>query len=333
MVLSGLVIVVIGMTSGLAVWHGRNAALEEHRRGMNSLGVVLAEQTSRYVQVLDLVLRDVQTKVASFNVADPADFQRQLSTPAFHGYLAERLNNVPQADAVVLFDANGLVVNWSRLKPVARLSATDRDYYQHFKEHDDPGLFIGSLSKGRATGNLSLFFVRRINGAGGQFLGLALATVDVRYLGDLYRAAGEHLRQTVTLLRRDGTMLMRYPDTEAAVGVRLPQTSPWYRHVAGGGGSYVTSGVLNGTRSLVSVHPLPDYPLVIDILMEEVGCRCSMASRSPFYYGFCDRCGICPIEPDVGAGTAIPATGRAECQARGSCGQLERRAANPARLC
>ena len=39
--------------------------------------------------------------------------------------------------------------------------------------------------------------------------------------------------------------------------------------VAEGGGNYVTPGVLDGTRSLVSVHPLAEYPLVVDVLTEE----------------------------------------------------------------
>ena len=267
-ILSGFVVAVIGVIAGLAIWHSRNAALEEHRRGMNSLGVVLAEQTSRYVQVIDLILRAVQSQVTNLNINEPTDFRRQLGTPAFHTYLAERLNNVPQADALVLIDANGSVLNWSRPAPVAQINTVDRDYYQYFKDHDDTGLFIGSLSKGRATGQLSLFFSRRINGPTGQFLGLALGIVDVRYLSDFYQAAGEHLKAAITLLRRDGTMLLRYPNPESAIGVVLPQSSPWYSRMAGGGGSYVTPGVLDGTRSLVSVHPLPDYPLVVDVLME-----------------------------------------------------------------
>jgi hypothetical protein len=265
--LSGLVIAAIGATAGFTIWNNHRSALEEHQHGMNSMGVVLAEQTSRYAQVIDLILREVQLQIASLNVATPADFQRQLGTQDVQGYLAERVKNVPQADAIILIDASGLTVNWSRAWPVVPVDATGRDFYNHFKEHNDPDVFVGSLSRGRATGKLSLFFARRVTGPDGTFLGLVVGVVDVKYLSDFYQAAGEHLNEAVTLLRRDGTMLMRYPNPEAAVGVKLPLESPWYGRVAEGGGSYFTPGALDGVPSLVTVQPLRDYPLVVDILM------------------------------------------------------------------
>src|SRR5476649_611981 len=143
--LSAFVTVAIGVTAGLTIWHNRQSALEEHHRNMNSMGIVLAEQTSRYVQVIDLMLREVQSQIATLNMTVPADFERQLGTQEIHSYLAEHLKNVPQVDAIVLISANGVISNWSRAWPVVRIDSTDRDFYNYFKEHDDPGVFVGSL--------------------------------------------------------------------------------------------------------------------------------------------------------------------------------------------
>jgi diguanylate cyclase (GGDEF)-like protein len=268
--LSAFVTMAISATAGFTIWHNRKSALEEQRRNMNSMGIVLAEQTSRYVQVIDLILREVQSRIATLNVVTPADFERQLGTHEVHDYLAERLKNVPQADHIALIDANGVVLNGSQAWPVTHMVSSGRDFYKYFKEHDDLDLFVGSLSKSRGTSNLSLYFARRVNGPENRFLGLVLGVVEVKHLIDFYQTAGEHAREAVTLLRRDGTMLIRYPDPEAAIGVKLPQKSPWYVRVSEGGGSYVTPGTLDGVPlSLVSVHPLRDYPLVVDILMDE----------------------------------------------------------------
>jgi diguanylate cyclase (GGDEF)-like protein len=269
MLLGILVVAVVAATAGFTIWHNRQSALEEHRSGMNTMGIVLAEQTSRYVQVIDLILCEVQSRIATLNLVTPADFERQLGTQEVHNYLAERLKNVPQADSIVLTGANGLVVNWSRAWPVARVDSSDRDFYNYLKEHDDPSLFIGSLSKNRGTGKLSLFFARRVSSPDGRFLGLVLGVVEAEYLVEFYQTAGDHAKEAVSLLRRDGTMLIHYPDPEAAIGIKLAQNSPWYARVAEGGGSYVTSGAIAGVPSLVSVHPLRDYPLVVDVLMEK----------------------------------------------------------------
>jgi diguanylate cyclase (GGDEF)-like protein len=264
-----LLVAAIGATAGFTIWYTHQSTFEEHQRAMDSMGIVLAEQTSRYAQVIDLILQEVQSRIATLNVRTPADFSNQLSSQETHGDLAQRVKNVPQADAIAVIDADGLIVNWSRDWPVASTDTSDRDYFRYFREHDDPGVFVGSLSKGRASGKLSLFFARRVNSPEGKFLGLVLGIVDIRYLSEFYQAAGEHSKKAITLLRRDGTMLMRYPKPETAIGVKLPQGSPWYARVAEGGGSYVTPGALDGKPSLVSVHPLSDYPLVVDLLIEE----------------------------------------------------------------
>jgi signal transduction histidine kinase len=75
--------------------------------------------------------------------------------------------------------------------------------------------------------------------------------------------------ETVTLLRRDGLVLARYPDSLREVGRRMPAISPWYRLVAAEGGTYRSPGYLGPSRAVVSVHPLRTWPLVIDVAMQE----------------------------------------------------------------
>jgi diguanylate cyclase (GGDEF)-like protein len=285
--LSAVVTATIAATAGFTIWHNRQSALEDHLRQMNSMGVVLAEQTGRYVQLVDLILQEVQSRIATLNVVTPADFQRQLGTQEIHSYLAEQLKNAPQAGAIVLSDANGLVVNWSRAGPATHIDSSDRDFYRYFKDHDDRSVFIGSLSKNRSTGNLSLFLARRVSGPDGRFLGLVLGVVDIKYLIGFYKTAGEHMNEAVTLLRRDGTILIRYPNPGAAVGVKLLQQSPWYVRVAEGGGNYVTPGDVAGVReSIVSVHPLRDYPLVVDVLTEKADVFAQWKREAVFIVSF-----------------------------------------------
>ena len=121
MLLSVLIVAGIGATAGLLIWHERQSALEEHEHEMNSIGVVLSEQTSRYAQVIDLILRQVQSRIALLNVSTPEDFQQQLAAEEIGSYLAERVTNVPQVDAIVLIDAQ-----WSFAELVTRLARPSR---------------------------------------------------------------------------------------------------------------------------------------------------------------------------------------------------------------
>ena len=267
--LSSLIATLIITTAGFAIWHNHQSALAEHRRSLRSMGIVLAEQTGRYAQVIDLIVSEVKSRISDLGVSNPDDFRGRLGSLEIKSYLAARVKNVPQADAVALIDANGIILNSSRDGPTVHADVTARDYYTYLKIHDDTVVYIGSLSTGLVTGNLSLFFARRVSGPDGIFLGLVVGVVDVKYLSAFYRAASEHQGQAVTLLRRDGSMLLRYPNPAQIVGVRMPQASPWYARVAEGGGSYISPGVLDGVSRLVSVHPLRDYPLVVDVQLSE----------------------------------------------------------------
>jgi diguanylate cyclase (GGDEF)-like protein len=267
--LSAVVAAAIGVIAAVTIWQNRQAALEEHRRGMNSMAIVLAEQTSRYVQVIDTLLHDVQDRIGNSQVNTSAEFADRFGTKEALRDLAERARTAPQADAVFLIDAAGIMFGWSRDGPVPRLDTNERDYFKYFKEHRDPGLFIGSIWTARATGQVSLHFARRVSAPDGTFLGVILATVKTKYLSDFYQAAGEHLGETIALLRRDGTMLLRYPNSSPALGEKLPASSSWYRSVAEGGGSFVGRASTSGIPVLFTVRLLPDYPLVIDILMDQ----------------------------------------------------------------
>ena len=267
--LGALVLVALGAAACLMIWHDHQSALDEHLRGSDSMGVVLAEQTGRYVQIVDLIVQEVRSKAAGPDFATPEDFQRLMGTPAIQAYLVERVRNVPQAGAVAVIGADGIVVNRSRPGLRDRMDVSNRDYFIWCRDHDDPGIFIGALAAGRLTGEPSVYFARRVNGLGGNFLGVIVGVVDVKYLSDFYRAATEHVGMSVRLVRRDGSILIRYPNIANPFGARLPALSPWYGNVAEGGGNYVAASSINGVRNLVSVHPLRDYPLVVDILQRE----------------------------------------------------------------
>jgi diguanylate cyclase (GGDEF)-like protein len=267
--LSTLVLAALGAAACLMIWHGRQTAFDDHVRGSDSMGVVLAEQTGRYVQIVDLIAQEVRSKAVGLDLKTPEDFQRLLGTPAIQAFLVERLRNVPQATIVSLIGADGILVNWSRSRLPDRLDLSNRDYFIWFRDHDDPEMFIGALAKARVSGEPSVYFARRVNGPGGRFLGVVLGVVDVKYLTDFYRAATEHVGMSVRLVRRDGAILIQYPNTADASGAKLPTVSPWYGHVAEGGGNYIEPSIVNGVRSLVSVHPLHDYQLVVDILQRE----------------------------------------------------------------
>src|ERR1700733_11530286 len=79
------------------VFQLRTTALEEAKRNIGNLAIVLAEQTARSVQTIDLILRDFQdnlraAQVDSINSID--DFERLVGTDSIQHELKEKITRL-----------------------------------------------------------------------------------------------------------------------------------------------------------------------------------------------------------------------------------------------
>ena len=283
--IGGVLIVVTMIGVGLNIVDMRGQSMEEKRGDITSLGGVLAEQTYRYVQVIDLVLQDVQAHTQGMVIETQEDFRVRLGGPDIHEYLKNRLNNLPQAHSIRLVGADGTQVNWSIDKSPSNSNEAARDYYRHFREIDDPGIFVSAPAKGYTTGAWTVFLARRVTAPDGGFLGIVVVAIDVQYLLDYYKTISRHEQFGVTLVRRDGIVLARYPDATAFLGTPIPPAAPWYKMVAANGGTYRSPGYLSGVASIIAVTPLRDYPLVVDVALSDSDSLAIWRRQAIFVFG------------------------------------------------
>jgi hypothetical protein len=266
----GVTLIVITLLGcGATIWDLHDQTIEQQRIAVRNLGFVLAEQMSRYVQIVDLVLQETQSRVASVDIRSPEELAQKLGIDTTREFLLDRLKNLPQANAFFLLRADGHTLVTSRTQVTGNPDFSDRDYYRHFTAQDDPGPFISEPVASRVVGTRTVYLARRINGPDHRLLGLAVGAIDLQYVTDFFRAIELPAGETVTLLRRDGLVLARYPDPTHDVGKLMAAVSPWYQLVAGQGGTYRSPGFLGTGRAVVSVHPLGAWPLVIDVSMLE----------------------------------------------------------------
>ena len=85
-----MLVAVIVIAAGLTTWHSREEAMASYRREMSNLGIALAEQTARSVQAIDLVLQEIQAKVAAETIANPEQFKLLMGAEETHRLLAAR---------------------------------------------------------------------------------------------------------------------------------------------------------------------------------------------------------------------------------------------------
>jgi diguanylate cyclase (GGDEF)-like protein len=256
-----LAVATLGM--GFAIFQLRADALQDTRRDISNLALILGEQTGRSVQAVDIILRDLQDQVAQMHGGSIDTFDRAIGGSAVHRDLTEKIARLPQVEAFSIIDSRGRLANSSRAGANIGLDLSDRDYFRHFSAHPDAALFISMPTRNRTTGEWTIFFARRIDSIGGDFLGVMIGGVPKRYFEDVFRAVDLPRSESFVLARRDGKVLVRHPDTNVSTGQSVPADSPWHGLVAQGGGDYVTPGYFDGISRMVAVRPLRDYPLVV----------------------------------------------------------------------
>ena len=182
-----LAVAVLGMV--FAILQLRADALEEARRDIANLAMILGEHTTRAVHAVDLVLRDIEDSIAACDLDSPETFDRMVARgPAMHRDLREKIARLPQVEAFSIIDSRGRLVNGSRVGANIGLDLSDRDYFIHLSAHPDAGLFISAPASNRTTGEWTIYFARRISSSTGEFFGIALGGVPIRYFEDVFRS-------------------------------------------------------------------------------------------------------------------------------------------------
>ena len=168
-------------------------------------------------------------------IRTPDDFRRMLGGDETHLFLIEHMKNLPRAHAAALFDTDGeaFKLNTSSMTRRQLLRRRRPRLLPASRDQSTVGVVVSHPLIGRGLGVSTILFARRISGRDGRFLGVAVVSVDVRFLLDQYEEISRERHIAVTLMRNDGVVLARYPAIQVT-GV-MPAESPWWAAVAAGG--------------------------------------------------------------------------------------------------
>ena len=262
-------IVVVVIAASLAIWNLRADRIQDEMRDAQSLAVVLAEQTARTIQAVDLVVQQTQAMVLAKGVQNPDQFRLQTVSEEVHHFLVNRLKNLPQSEALALIDDAGKVVSFSRAWPAPAIDTADREYFRYLRDHNSVDAFVGPPIQSKVNGAWTITIARRINGPNGEFLGVVAGYVRAHYFEEFHKAVSTRDGESISLLRRDGILISRQPSLDAKISEKIPSASRWYETLANGGGTYRTPGFIGGIPRIVSVQPVHGYPLAVSVGVSE----------------------------------------------------------------
>ena len=240
-------IAALGLITGAMLYASYEDALRERQVTLRNVAIAFAAQTAGVAQAIDSAAHQAARMV----LAD----DRRPSSGLADGYdgLAH-----PYLLRVVLFDARGQAVGSvvpggrARTLPaltpragagVRRITITDVD---------------------RATGRGILNVAQPLRDRGGRHIGTVVAQVDSVRFERLYNLVELGAGGSVTLLHRDGTMLVRGPGYPAGIGRSFVET-PLFREQLprASRGAFEARSPINGERGLYGYDVVEGFDLVI----------------------------------------------------------------------
>lgn len=244
----------VGLPAAAEVWRSYAEATAAAERSAASMVRLIAEQTERTVQAIDLTLigiRDVLTLAPGLPRHDPAS----------KAALKERLKSLPSVYSLCVIGADGSVVHESNDAVAEGENFADRPYFEVHKNHLDAGLYIGRPLRSRRSNKWFVSVSRRIANPDGSFGGVILASVTPGHFRRFYEDLEIGEKNVISLLLADGTLLARMPDHEETIGTS--HAGPvLMAAIARGSGVTWSVSTIDRTRRIIAYRTLAGGSLV-----------------------------------------------------------------------
>jgi diguanylate cyclase (GGDEF)-like protein len=231
----------------------RRGEQELARQMLENLAAGIDADIGRNIELYDLSLRAVAS-----NLVMPA--LKDVSKEIRHLILFDRSASAKHFGAIQVFDPSGqLSIDASSLDPRPENRA-DEEYFTVHRDNPDQGLFISRPMLHR--GAYSIVLSRRIADPEGRFLGVVAGSIRFSYFHELFERLNLDADDTITVLRRDRTVIMRKPFDLDIIGKNLATIRTWSANNLKPTGSYAGQGPVDAIPRLF-VRRASDSPLYV----------------------------------------------------------------------
>jgi diguanylate cyclase (GGDEF)-like protein len=225
------------------------------RQTLENLASGIASDVNRNIEIFDLSLHAVANGMVMPEVQSVSKSIRQL-------ILFDHAATANHFGAIQVFDAEGrLTIDASTLDPAPENRA-DEEFFQVHRDHPDTGLFISRPMLHQ--GAYAIVLSRRITGADGRFLGVVAGSIRFSYFHELFGRLQLGPDDLITVLRRDGTVIMRTPFDLDIIGANIKDAPGVDRVLSEPSGSYSRPSVVDGITRLF-VWRNGNSPLVVQV--------------------------------------------------------------------
>jgi diguanylate cyclase (GGDEF)-like protein len=243
------------------LWQAReDARARAEREGENIVQAIEAD-VARNIELYDLSLQGLQEALAIVAVAQAAQEVQRLA-------LFDRAASAKYMGSLLALNATGDIIVDSKSTTPRPINLADRDYFQVHAQRSDIGLYISRPFISRVShSEPSIGLSRRLPDKDGVFAGIVVGAMRLSYFRDLFSRLNVGQHGLITLVRSDGTILMRQPSTDGAydIGGSFKDTPIFQRILRERSGSFSGRSTISGVDRLLTFTQIGELPLFVAV--------------------------------------------------------------------
>jgi signal transduction histidine kinase/CheY-like chemotaxis protein len=247
---------------GCLAYFSYGNATRDARTAVESRVELLLGHTLQLVQVNTLLLDRLRERFDGLDTAAIAAAEAE-----HHGYLAGLRKLHPDVLGMSVIGRDGLGAVHSHLFPIPQANASDRDYFAAHRENPEAGLFVSAPLQSRLVAEPGFVLSMRRGAPPQPFDGIYTASIRSRYLFDFWQDAAQRfgVDETMSLIRADGTILVRFPEPGPSAPAKLVPDSPLMKFMATGrtAGVWEAESTVDGKRRIFATRKVGALPVYL----------------------------------------------------------------------
>ncbi|SAK75386.1 diguanylate cyclase [Caballeronia temeraria] len=274
-VLGGTIIALLLVSlCATVLYESRQDALDRARETSRNLGLVAERDIKRNFELYDLSLQAVIQGLQRPDVmAAPPALRR--------GVLFDHAMTAQFLGSMLVMDAAGNVILDSINDLPRKGNFADRAYFTVHRDHPDVGLYVSDPFASRLRGGTpSIALTRRISNPDGSFGGIVVIAINLDYFHQLFAGLKLGPHGSMSLISKDGIMIMRQPFDMRIIGRNISQAATFRRFRSAPEGSFSETASIDGVRRLYYFKNLPDVPLIIMVAEAEQDIYAAWRTRA-----------------------------------------------------
>src|SRR3954452_123159 len=217
--LSGALLVAgIFAVTAIAVGDFRERTLANRERELETTVQLIARHFDQQFEDSDVVAADLIGQMRLPEISSAAMFRERMSGPATNQMLRSKISSVSHLGDIVIYDAEGEIINWSRTQPLPKINVSSRAYFQTFKSNPMSEPVLLESVRSFLIGKWTTIIARRLTLPDGTFIGAIVRRIDPDSYQQYFASVALAEGAAISLFDREGTMLARYPHVEAMIG-------------------------------------------------------------------------------------------------------------------